>query len=151
MNVKDAIVLMAKHPAVGFPWEETLVSLVNGFLPAESQLDPNTASASEVQVAIDSLEVTLQEMVYASHIGPAQTPYTPPPVVQPPPVIAPVQVVDSGKTIVFWMFGAGICICAVLLALRVGDGASSADVVELLKLAISLISDKAPADVPPPE
>lgn len=161
MNVKDAIALMAKNPAVSFPWEGTLVGLINGFLPEGNQLDPNTAQAADVQAAIDSLTTELQEMVYTSHIGPSQSPYVSQPAPAPAqpapvplvPVLSPADAnaaaLTASRNLIFKLFGAVICIIALLWALNLGSGKPS-DVIDLLRIAVTLMQGKEPDAAPSP-
>lgn len=134
MNVKEAINLMAKNPAVGFPWEGTLVNLVNGFLPAESQLDPHTAEALEIQAAIDSLDASIQEMVLTSSLGasnvvvPLPTPSIP---------AQPQSAANMQKWVAF-----GFCAFALLIAAKIGDGVI---LVEILKIFAPLLTGVDPA------
>jgi len=152
MNVKDAIALMAKNPAVSFPWENVLIGLINGFLPEGNQLDPNTAQASDVQGAIDSLTAELQEMVYTSHIGPSQSPYVPQPTPSPPqptpmiPIMSPADAntaaLTANRNFMFKMFGVAIVVIALMWALNLGGGSKPSDVIELLRIAVTMMSDK---------
>lgn len=136
MNVKDAIALMAMNPAVGFPWEGTLVNLVNGFLPKESQLDPHTAEAAEIQTAIDSLDASTQTMVFESILGPAQ-----------PGRDVPKQLTDeqvkTGLTILNKL--AVIVFCGVVLYIAAGIGDKNL-LIEVFKLIFTALTGQ---EIPP--
>lgn len=131
MNVKKAISLMAANPAVDFPFQPTLIKLINGFVGTERQLDPLTAEAKEVQDAIDSMDTSLQEMVYNSNLDSVN-------VIDPLP--APVAVKD-GRSYLLVMFAATLCLTALLMVTKLGNGATGSDVVEIVKLIHSLIAD----------
>jgi len=134
MNVKDAIDLMARNPAVGFPWEPTLVNLVNGFLPSGCQLDPHTAEALEIQNAIDSLDASIQEMVLTSSIGAANVAAS----VPTPSIPAPKQ---SKADLQKWA-GFLVCIFALSIAAKIGDGAI---VLEIIKVFAPLLGVDLPS------
>ena len=131
MNVKKAISLMAANPAVDFPFQPTLIKLINGFVGPESQLDPLTAEAKEVQDAINTMDASLQEMVYNSNLDSVN-------VIDPLP--APVAVKDS-RSYLLVMFAVTLCLTAMLMVTKVGNGASGSDVVEILKLILGLFAD----------
>lgn len=162
MDVKSAIALMAKNPLVDFPWESTLIGLVNGFLSEEKQLDPSTASGSDIAAAIELLEPTIRDMVYASHIAPGQVVNqvpVPPPVVQTPappqqsqltPAENNAAALSATRNTMFKMLGVVICIIALYWALTLKGGAEPKDVIELLKVAISMMSDKSSPDAVTP-
>lgn len=136
MNVKQAIGLMAQNPAVDFQWESTLITLINSFLPPDRQLDPHTAEATEVQAAIDSLDSSLQDMVYNSNLGLAN-------VANPLPTSVPT--VKPNKTYLLGLCAVTVCVIALMLTAQHGGGLTGPDVVEIIKLFISLV---VPAPVP---
>lgn len=133
MNVKSAIELMAKNPAVDFPWQVTLVNLINGFIPADRQLDPLTAEAKEVKEAIGLMDASLQEMVYNSNLDSVN-------VIDPVP--APVAVIKNSRSNLLVLFAVTLCVSALMMVWKVGDGATGADVVEILKLILSIFADQ---------
>jgi hypothetical protein len=133
MNVKSAIGLMARNPAVDFPWQPALINLINGFVPADRQLDPLTAEAKEVQEAIGSMDASLQEMVYNSNLDSVN-------VIDPVP--APVAVIKNSRSNLLLLFAFTLCACALMMVWKVGDGATGADVVEILKLILSVVTDQ---------
>lgn len=132
MNVKKAVALMARNPAVDFPWEPVLINLINGFVPEDRQLDPLTAEAKEVLEAIDSMDASLQEMVYNSNLDSVN-------VIDPLP--APVAVVKSNRSHMLILFSVTLCVAALMMVMKVGDGVTGSDVVEILKLIHSLVAD----------
>jgi len=129
MNVRDAVALMAKNPAVGFPWEGALVSLINGFLPQANQLDPLTAEAKEILDAIETLEPSVKEMIYGSNLGNVN-------VVTPLPATGPMNPVTYHQ-IMLGGVGAVFTAVVVIMALK---GSASADIIEMLKLLASLVT-----------
>lgn len=136
MNVKKAIELMAANPAVDFAWEGTLIKLINGFLSAESQLDPNTAAALEIQQALDSLDAATQELVFTSNIGPASVASP-----LPAPVVTPKKTTIPN---VLKYAGFAICGYALVKAAEIGDMKT---VVELAKMFAPLFG----VELPPTE
>lgn len=158
MNVKIAISMMAKNPAVNFNWENDLVALVNSFLPNESQLDPRTAGAKEVETAIGSLEASLQDMVYAASLdaSPNYVPsqQTPPPAApapvqapapqpEPAPAVVPACPVpahdDDAKGRPFRVFAYTLVACVAVLAFRVGDGVTLESFVQLINAVAEVV------------
>lgn len=136
MIVKDALALMAKNPTVDFPWEGALIALVNTFVPEGSQLDPTSADATALLDAINSMEDALKEMVYSSNIGLAKVATSASTLTTP---------AKSGRTYFLGVFAALCCVIALWLTAKVGNGASSGDVVEILKLLLSLAAPSGPA------
>lgn len=132
MNVKKAVDLMARNPAVDFPWEPVLINLINGFVPEDRQLDPLTAEAREILEAIESMDASLQEMVYNSNVDPVK-------VIDPLP--APVAVMKNSRSHLLVLFAATLCVAALMMVMKVGDGVTGSDVVEILKLIHSLVAD----------
>lgn len=136
MNVKDAVALMAKNPAVGFPWEGALVSLINGFLPPESQLDPLTAEAKEILDAIETFEPSVKEMIYGSSLGNVNVVSPSPPVAVLAPSVGPMNP-TAYHQLMLGAVGAVVATAAVGMAM---NGAAAGDVIELLKLLASLVT-----------
>lgn len=130
MNVKGAIALMVQYPAVDFPWQRALINLVNACSSPDRQLDPLTAEAKEVQDAINSMDASLQEMVYNSSLDSVNVTE---------PVPAPVVVMKDGRSHLLVFFAVTLCLTALMMTLKVGNGATGSDVVEILKLFLSLI------------
>lgn len=135
MNVRDAVALMAKNPAVGFPWEGALVSLVNGFLPQANQLDPITAEAKEILDAIELLEPSVKEMIYGSSLGNVNV-AIPLPAPAPIPAAGPMNPVTYHQLMLGGV-GAALTTVVVIMALR---GSAAADILEMLKLLVSLVT-----------
>jgi len=131
MKVKDAISLMAKNPAVDFPWQAALCGLVNSFLPAEGQLDPCTAEAPEIQKAIDGLEASTQQMLYDSSLGSQAV---------------AIDAHQTGKSDprsmrFFVLFGITMSVLAALLYKGTGgsSGLDSKDIVELVRIVLQAV------------
>lgn len=135
MNVRDAVALMAKNPAVDFPWEGTLVGLINGFLPQASQLDPLTAEAKEIQDAIETLEPSLKDMIYGSNLGNANI-VTPLPSSTVATAVQPMNPVTYHQ-LAFGAVGVVLCGVTIMMAMR---GAASSDIIEMLKVLVSLVT-----------
>jgi hypothetical protein len=143
MIVKDALTLMEKNPAVGFPWEGTLVGLVNGFIGQASQLDPNTAQAAEIRLAIESLDAGTKDMIYGASLDsvpfPANAPMPSPvpvPLPLPVPSLGPMNATAFHQVMLggLGFVAAGV---TIMMALR---GAAAADIVEMFKVLASLLS-----------
>ena len=130
MNVRDALSLMAKNPAVGFTWETTLITLVNGFLSSDCQLDPNTAEATDIQKALATLDNATQDMILTSSLGVSQG-GTPAPAPMPSPaavvVAAPWSPSEFQKLI-------GLCILFVTVLVAAKNGLSMPDMIDLIKV-----------------
>lgn len=134
MNVREAIVLMVNNPDVGFPWEGTLIRLINGFLPQGDKLDPQTAEAIQIQKALDSLDAATKEMVFASEIAAgnsggsgAGNPVPTPPPSDPQATAVVINLVT--KVAVFFF-----ALIVLYIVARVG---AAEDLIEILKLVIS--------------
>lgn len=141
MNVKAAINMMVKNPAVDFPWELSVYGLVNSFLPDESQLDPHTATAVDVQKAVMDMDVVTQEMLYTSVLTPVRD-------IQPPSAAALGNGLDTStdhdtkkRNTIFILFGGTICVIALMLTSHAGGIVlESKDIVELLKVLIHALT-----------
>ncbi|MNP96534.1 hypothetical protein D3C85_91190 [compost metagenome] len=134
MNVRDAISLMAKNPAVGFTWEPTLITLVNGFLPSDRQLDPSTAEAKEIQDALATLDVATQDMILTSSLGVAAGGQNP----TPAPLQAPAQApaVPWSPSELQKLVGLSILFVTVLVAAK--NGLNIPEIIELIKVLSSM-------------
>lgn len=128
MNVKIAISLMAQNPAVDFPWEKTLIALINTCLPEGSRLDPLSASAADVQAALDSLEADVREMLYSSNLDAVN-------VIAPAPATTVTNGQGSNNNLLL-IFGAMACSIALVMTFK---GMDSAAIVEIVKLLMSLV------------
>jgi hypothetical protein len=127
MNVRDAIALMVKNPAVGFSWESTLITLVNGFLPPDHLLDAATAEAAEIQAALATLDAATQEMILTSSLGASQ-------VGSPPPsaIPTPATIVTSSPSEFQKLIGLFILFITVLFAVK--SGMNMQDIIDLIKV-----------------
>lgn len=134
MNVRDAVALMAKNPAVGFPWEGALVSLINGFLPQANQLDPITAEAKEILDAIETLEPSVKEMIYGSSLGNANI-VTPLPATVAAAAAGPMNAITFHQ-IMLGSAGAAVVLVTIMMAMK---GAAANDIVEMFKVLASLV------------
>lgn len=135
MNVEDAIGLMAKNPAMDFPWESALTELVNSFLDEETRLDPQNVSAETLREVIDRFDASTKEMIYNTRLTQVNAPSG-----ASTRNISTINLGPRRHFVIFTLFGLTMCICAILLALEVGDGAQAEQVVELVKLIGTLMS-----------
>lgn len=136
MNVRDAISLMAKNPAVGFTWEPTLITLVNGFLQSDCQLDPSTAEAKEIQDALATLDAATQDMILSSSLGVAAGGQNPTPAPMPAPAQPEVAAVPWSPSELQKLVGLGILFITVLVAAK--NGLNIQDMIELIKVLSSM-------------
>jgi hypothetical protein len=140
MNVREAIVLMVNNPDVGFPWEGTLVRLINGFLPPESQLDPQTAEPLQIQQAIDTLDAATKEMVFSSEIAAGGGSRIPPAPAAPVVAIDP-QALEHMSAAITKVAVFMFAVIVLYIVARVGD---TSQIVEILKLVISAFLPNVP-------
>lgn len=138
MNVEAAIELMAKNPAVGFPWKDDLVTLVNSFLPGDSQLDPRTAEAKDIRAAIGSLDASMIQMLYASSLSSIPTPAN----LQPAATAGRMEDKTAERTILFGLLAVTLCICAVIMSLRVTSDDGVVAMADLLKSILEALVAK---------
>lgn len=134
MKIEDALLLMARNPAVDFPWEEALIGLVNNFLHVDVQLDPRTASAMEIKVALSTLDAETQQMVLLTSVGGQFTGAPPMPV----PESGKKTDTASRQFNTFMIFGVAVCVIGVILAFNIGAGVNNDAVVEITKLIVEL-------------
>jgi hypothetical protein len=136
MNVRDAISLMAKNPAVGFTWEPTLITLVNGFLPSDRQLDPSTAEAKEIQDALATLDVATQDMILTSSLGVAAGGQNPTPTPLQTPATAQAPTAPWSPSELQKLVGLGILFVTTLVAAK--NGLNIPEIIELIKVLSSM-------------
>lgn len=134
MNVKDAIILMAKNPAVDFPWEQSVIDLVNSLIPEGSALTPNATAERLIEV-IDSLDASTREMIYSSKLTNLGE--------LPKRESSNSKADDHRQLLTFSVFGVTVCICAIILTLKVGETVDATHVVEVVKLLVSLLNTSA--------
>lgn len=139
MIVKDALTLMEKNPAVGFPWEGTLVGLVNGFVEQVNQLDPNTAQAADIRMAIDSLDVSVKDMIYGASLDSVPFPanaQSPLPAPLPAPAMGPMNATTFHQ-VMLGGFGFVVMGVTIMMALR---GAAASDIAEMFKIIATMVT-----------
>lgn len=138
MNVKKAINMMVRNPAVDFPWKHALFGLVNSVLPSGSQLDPLTASAMELQDAVSTLDAATKQLLFDSTLTHGRDLGGQTPVVD----NAEGAIDMKSRNALFIAFGATICVCALVLTSKVGGGVGleSKEIVELLKLLLQALT-----------
>jgi hypothetical protein len=137
MIVKDALTLMEKNPAVGFSWEGNLVGLVNGFVEQVNQLDPATAQAADIRMAIESLDASVKDMIYGASLDSVPFPANAPiPAPVPVPAMGPMNPTTFHQLM---LGGLGFAVVGVtiMMAMR---GAAATDIAEMFKILASLVT-----------
>ena len=153
MNVKQAIDMMLRNPAISFPYEADIVNLINTFVPDDKQLDVSTVQVGELLAVIEGLDPTLKVIVYNSVLeSVGQTPPLPPavfptpgppsPVIPPPPVAHSEFFGKNNKDLPFYMF---FVVVMAMLFLVMSKNLDGAILLEAVKLMVQLFTSSSGA------
>lgn len=143
MLIKDAIDVMARSPALKFPWVPSVVEVINAYLPVEHQItDVPNISADLLKAALDQLPEETRELVNNTNVTLMPEPQVPvPPVVALPTPPAPPPSVTTPRSAMFMVFGIGVVLVATIAVSPLFGRLESTDLVAIIKiLAESAIS-----------
>lgn len=137
MLIKDAIDLMARSPALKFPWVPSVVEVINAYLPPEHQItDVPNISVDLLNAALDQLSEESRTMVLASNVTLQPPPLTPvPPVVAvPTPPAAATAPAGDRRSGLYMLFGVTIVVMAVIAVSPLFGRLESGDLVQIIKI-----------------